>query len=161
MLNKTRNSIAKKHTFNLMGLKINSTQTMDLFITARSPQELYLILESRINLEFDIVERDAPNETMQQIAQKHDLSHLTKSHVAVFRYLDENAILLPVDDTSMPYTLLMKFLASVCQLVSVMTAETMLLALEGLDPDEPRYTDIVNILMKEYPAELVKYSQAL
>jgi len=55
----------------------------------------------------------------------------------------------------------MKFLASICQFVSVMTAETMLLALEGLDPDEPRYTDIVNILMKEYPAELVKYSQAL
>ena len=161
MLNKTRNSIAKKHTFNLIGLKVDANQSKDIFITAESPKELYMQLVFRLHLQFKIVARDSLVETLQHTVQKNDLPQLTKPYVAVFRYFDEHTILFPVDDFTLDYELLMKFLASICQFVSVMTAETMLLALEGLDPDEPRYTDIVNILMKEYPAELVKYSQAL
>lgn len=161
MLNKTRNTLATKHTFNLIGLKVDSIQSKDIFITAESPKELYMKLVFRLHLQFKIVARDSLVETQQQTAQKNDLSQLTKPYVAVFRYFDEHTILFPVDDFTLDYELLMKFMLSVSKYVAVMSPETMILTLQGLNPDDPRYKDIANVLMEEYATELVKYSQAL
>ena len=161
MLNKTRNTLAPKHTFNLIGLKVDATQSKDIFITAESPKELYMKLVFRLHLQFKIVARDHLEETLQQTAQKNDLSQLTKPYVAVFRYFDEHTILFPVDDFTLDYELLMKFMLSISKYVAVMSPETMILTLQGLNPDDPRYKDIANVLMEEYATELVKYSQAL
>ena len=115
----------------------------------------------QLHLQFKIVARDNLEETLQQTEQKNDLSQLTKPYVAVFRYFDEHTILFPVDDFTLDYELLMKFMLSISKYVAVMSPETMILTLQGLNHDAPRYKDIVNILMTEYPDELAKYSQAL